>query len=112
MLTPDQKKAAVAALPAPFNTGDPAKGEQKFAICRSCHTVAQGGPNLTGPNLAGIFGRKAGTHPDFNYSDVVKAAGFTFCGPTIVYAFMQATGMVNDHMIGCPCHGRVAAMAG
>lgn len=41
----------------------------------------------------------------------LKKAGFTFCGPTIVYAFMQATGMVNDHMVGCACHARVAAMA-
>lgn len=41
----------------------------------------------------------------------LKNAGFTFCGPTIVYAFMQATGMVNDHMVGCPCHAKVAALA-
>ena len=45
-------------------------------------------------------------------SKALKAEGFKFCGPTIVYAFMQATGMVNDHMIDCPCHGRVATMAG
>lgn len=32
----------------------------------------------------------------------LRKDGFTFCGPTIVYAFMQATGMVNDHLIGCP----------
>jgi len=31
----------------------------------------------------------------------LKAEGFKFCGPTIVYAFMQATGMVNDHTLGC-----------
>ena len=30
--------------------------------------------------------------------------GFKFVGPTIVYAFMQATGMVNDHMVTCHCH--------
>jgi DNA-3-methyladenine glycosylase I len=34
----------------------------------------------------------------------LKTRGFKFCGPTIVYAFMQATGMVNDHLIGCPRH--------
>jgi DNA-3-methyladenine glycosylase I len=27
--------------------------------------------------------------------------GFKFCGPTITYAFMQAVGMVNDHVVGC-----------
>jgi DNA-3-methyladenine glycosylase I len=31
--------------------------------------------------------------------------GFKFVGPTIVYAFMQATGMVNDHLVSCHCHG-------
>ena len=31
----------------------------------------------------------------------LKARGFTFVGPTICYAFMQATGMVNDHLVGC-----------
>jgi DNA-3-methyladenine glycosylase I len=30
--------------------------------------------------------------------------GFKFCGPTIVYAFMQAVGMVNDHLLTCHCH--------
>jgi DNA-3-methyladenine glycosylase I len=38
----------------------------------------------------------------------LRAAGFRFCGPTIVYAFMQATGMVNDHLVTCPAHARLA----
>ncbi len=41
----------------------------------------------------------------------LKKAGFKFCGPTIVYAFMQAVGMVNDHITTCPCHAKVAALA-
>ncbi|WP_025729862.1 DNA-3-methyladenine glycosylase I [Atopobacter phocae] len=35
-------------------------------------------------------------------SDDLKKRGFKFVGPTIVYSFMQATGMVNDHLITCP----------
>ena len=31
----------------------------------------------------------------------LKARGFKFVGPTICYAMMQATGMVNDHQVGC-----------
>ncbi len=31
----------------------------------------------------------------------LKARGFKFCGPTIIYAFMQAVGMVNDHLVDC-----------
>lgn len=40
----------------------------------------------------------------------LKKAGFRFCGPTIVYAFMQAVGMVNDHLVTCPRHAEVAQM--
>ena len=36
--------------------------------------------------------------------------GFKFCGPTIVYAFMQAVGMVNDHLITCHRHAACAAL--
>ncbi|GAC1341226.1 MAG: DNA-3-methyladenine glycosylase I [Beijerinckiaceae bacterium] len=35
----------------------------------------------------------------------LKSRGFAFCGPTIVYAFMQATGMVDDHLVDCWRHG-------
>lgn len=41
----------------------------------------------------------------------LKGRGFKFCGPTIVYAFMQACGLVNDHLVGCPCHEKVARLA-
>jgi len=37
----------------------------------------------------------------------LKKRGFKFCGPTIVYAFAQAVGMVNDHVTGCYRHGEV-----
>jgi DNA-3-methyladenine glycosylase I len=35
-------------------------------------------------------------------SRALKAEGFNFVGPTITYAFMQASGMVNDHLLTCP----------
>lgn len=37
----------------------------------------------------------------------LRKRGFTFMGPTIVYAHMQATGMVNDHLVDCFRHGEV-----
>lgn len=40
----------------------------------------------------------------------MKKRGFKFCGPTIVYAVMQAMGMVNDHEIGCPRHKPIAKL--
>ncbi|MES2665299.1 MAG: DNA-3-methyladenine glycosylase I [Pseudomonadota bacterium] len=44
-------------------------------------------------------------------SKALKKEGFTFVGPTIVYAFMQATGLVNDHIVSCPSHARVKTQA-
>jgi DNA-3-methyladenine glycosylase I len=41
----------------------------------------------------------------------LKRRGFTFVGPTICYAFMQATGMVNDHITTCFRHQQVGAVA-
>lgn len=38
----------------------------------------------------------------------LKKRGFTFVGSTICYAFMQATGMVNDHLVGCPARTSAA----
>lgn len=40
----------------------------------------------------------------------LKKRGMKFCGPTIVYAFMQAVGMVNDHLVTCPRHAPVARL--
>jgi len=37
-------------------------------------------------------------------SKELKQRGFKFCGPVIVYAFAQAVGMVNDHLVACPRH--------
>ena len=40
----------------------------------------------------------------------LKARGFKFVGPVIVYAWMQAVGMVNDHFVQCHCHERVKSL--
>jgi cytochrome c len=76
--TDEQKKAIVQKLPAPYNAGDLANGEAKFAICKSCHTLAPGGPDLTGPNLNGVLGRKVASKAGYNYSDALKAQSFTW----------------------------------
>lgn len=73
-----EKQKALAALPAPYNTADLANGESKFALCATCHTLPQGAPNMTGPNLHGVFGRKAASVAGFSYSDPMKASGWTW----------------------------------
>ncbi len=46
----------------------------------------------------------ASTEESAHMSRVLKRRGFSFVGPTICYAFMQATGMVNDHLVSCFRH--------
>lgn len=41
----------------------------------------------------------------------LKKRGFNFCGPTIIYAFCQAVGMVNDHLAGCHRHAACASLS-
>ena len=41
----------------------------------------------------------------------LKKEGFKFCGPTIVYAWMQACGLFNDHLVSCPRHADCASLA-
>lgn len=43
-------------------------------------------------------------------SKALKAEGFRFVGSTTMYAFMQACGMVNDHLVSCPRHGPCARL--
>jgi cytochrome c len=73
-----EKQALLASYPAPYNTADLANGKAKFALCQSCHTIAPGGANMTGPNLHGVFGKKSASNPDFKYSDALKNAGWTW----------------------------------
>ncbi len=44
-------------------------------------------------------------------SKALKAKGYKFVGPVIVYAFMQATGFVNDHLTCCHRHAQVRRMS-
>jgi DNA-3-methyladenine glycosylase I len=53
----------------------------------------------------------AETEMSVKLSKALKSKGFRFCGPTIVYAFAQAVGMVNDHMVSCPRHKACAQLA-
>jgi DNA-3-methyladenine glycosylase I len=45
-------------------------------------------------------------------SKALRERGFSFVGPTIVYAFLQAVGIVNDHLVSCYRHSEVEALAG
>src|SRR6516165_7024344 len=54
---------------------DAQKGKALFNVCLACHTIGPGAQSKIGPELNGIDGRKAGTVPNFDYSDANKNSG-------------------------------------
>jgi len=69
---------ALAGSMSAANAQDAALGEQVFAKCRACHQLGEDAKNAVGPVLNGIVGRKAGSYPDYNYSDANKNSGITW----------------------------------
>lgn len=56
---------------------------QFLTSCGVCHAVEPGAPPRQGPNLAGIFGRAAGSVPDFKYSAALGAGGWVWDEATL-----------------------------
>ena len=77
------KKLMVAAALIVMSMGvavaqDVQKGETSFKKCLACHAIGPGAKNKIGPELNGLDGRKAGTVPDYNYSDANKNSGLVW----------------------------------
>jgi cytochrome c len=70
--------AALVASMGASAAQDAAAGEKVFAKCKICHQVGEGARNAVGPVLNGVVGRKAGTYPDYHYSDANKNSGITW----------------------------------
>jgi len=70
--------AAPAAAPTPAVDPVAERGRELFKPCRACHVIAPGGPDRVGPNLHGVFGRKAGSRPGFSYSEALRNADFVW----------------------------------
>ena len=67
------------ATQASAQSGDPAKGQRVFnQQCRACHTLEKDGAQTAGPNLHGVFGRKAGTAAGYEFSDAMKTSGIVW----------------------------------
>src|SRR5204862_7274637 len=56
---------------------DVAAGKTSFNKCMACHAIGEGAKNKVGSELNGLDGRKAGTAPDYTYSDANKNSGIT-----------------------------------
>ncbi len=79
---------ALLAAPAAFAgdlKGDPARGKELFQsnACSTCHGVTEGDNGKVGPNLLGLFGRKAGTTPALLGSENLKKYGVTWNAETL-----------------------------
>src|SRR2546430_10592119 len=68
--------ATIALLsPALAQNGDASRGQQDFRACAPCHSL-EPDRNMTGPSLADLWGRKAGSLPSFErYSEALKSSG-------------------------------------
>jgi cytochrome c len=62
---------------------DAAAGENVFKVCKACHQIGEGAKNAVGPELNGLVGRKAGSAPDYSYSDANKNSGLTWDEATL-----------------------------
>ena len=81
---------AVVAAIVGFSTqafaqsGDAARGQRVFnQQCRNCHTLEKDGAQPAGPNLHGVFGRKAGTAAGYEFSDAMKKSGIVWDEATL-----------------------------
>ena len=61
---------------------DAQKGKTVFNVCLVCHAIGPGAQNKIGPELNGLDGRKAGTAPNFEYSDANKNSGIVWSEET------------------------------
>jgi cytochrome c2 len=74
---------ALAMIGSAHAAGDPEKGKQIFnSRCKACHALEPDKRGI-GPTLHGLFGRKAGSLPDYNYSAAMKSSGVTWNDDTL-----------------------------
>ncbi|MEM9841815.1 MAG: cytochrome c family protein [Pseudomonadota bacterium] len=80
---------AFAALPEPYASADFNRGRRTFKLCQSCHTLNEGGQNLVGPNLYGVFGREIGGVDGYTYSKAVQESDIVWT-PEILAEWLES----------------------
>lgn len=62
----------------PYASASRTQGERQAKLCKACHSLEKGGPNMIGPALYGFIGTKVGTREGFEYSAVMRNAEFVW----------------------------------
>ena len=76
--------AGTAAAQSLAQAGEASRGQRVFNTqCRACHTLEKDGASTAGPNLHGVFGRKAGTGGGYDSSDAMKKSGIVWDEATL-----------------------------
>jgi len=92
----------IVFLSPAFAEGDAARGQQNFRFCAPCHSL-EPGRNMTGPSLAGLWDRKAGSLPDFErYSDALKSSGIIWNDRSLDGWLTDGERMVPDNEMPFP----------
>ena len=75
--------AADSGLDARLAAANLKRGQLLYMVCKACHDVEAGLPHKVGPNLHGMFGRKAGTAEGFRYTDALLKSGIVWTPETM-----------------------------
>ena len=78
-----QQAAASGGFEPPARKTTADRGEKLFKTCIACHTTGPDGGHRAGPTLHGVFGRKAGSHPDYRYSETLVQSDLIWTEETI-----------------------------
>ena len=99
--TPDPQKPAQTApiVQAAIEFTPMERGEKLYKRCRACHTLEEGAKHKVGPNLWGIYGKKAGSQDGFKYSKVMAASEIIWDDTTLDgYITKPSTFMKGNRM--------------
>jgi cytochrome c len=94
--------AIVVLASRPGMAADAAAGQAVFNRCKICHAVEAGKPSPVGPNLHGVFGRKAGTYDNFAYSEAMKNSAVVWTDETIAQYLRAPSKFIPGNKMAFP----------